>query len=169
MTIADRRGLAFEIPLPRRFYSVYAYEEKQGISIDPGAECAAAAALRCDSSRFSLLLMERLESRLSVDQVSVLKEAYGIRSCLLISRLLPHALFYITRETVRTERERERERESDVNILIVCVSFFLIYKILDNMLTVLPRNKIMIVGNESQGLTRQILCWTPGGHKKRVL
>lgn len=50
MTIADRRAPAFEILLLRRFYSVYAYEEKQGISIDPERApgyCQAAA--RCDS------------------------------------------------------------------------------------------------------------------------
>jgi len=35
----------------------------------------------------------------------------------------------------------------------LCV--FFIYKILDNMLTVSLRNKIVIVGNESQKLTRQ--------------
>jgi len=79
MTIADRRGPAFEILLPRRFYSVYAYEEKQGISIDPGAECAAAA-LRCDSSRFPLAHGKTREPLIDEPSLRyVLKEAYGRR------------------------------------------------------------------------------------------
>jgi len=47
---------------------------------------------------------------------------------------------------------------------------FFIYKILNNMLIVFLRNKIVIVENESQRLTRQVgNMLDSGGHEKRFM
>lgn len=56
-TIPDRRASAFEILLLRRFYTVYACKEKQGISRDPDACISNATTViaRCNSSGFSLV------------------------------------------------------------------------------------------------------------------